>query len=102
MSHRIAPRAELDLDDIWYHLATESGSIETANRLIDTISDRFVLLAGFPHMGRRRDHDFGPGFRSLAVGEYVIIYCVEDKDVLILRVVHGRRDLETLFRLRAT
>ena len=30
-------------------------------------------------------------------GEYVIVYCVENKEVLILRVVHGRRDLEALF-----
>jgi plasmid stabilization system protein ParE len=33
----------------------------------------------------------------VAVGEYVIVYCIENEDVLILRVVHGRRDLESLF-----
>jgi plasmid stabilization system protein ParE len=31
------------------------------------------------------------------VGEYVIVYCVENEDALILRVVHGRRRLEALF-----
>ena len=31
------------------------------------------------------------------VGEYVIVYCIEDEDVLILRVAHGRRDIEALF-----
>jgi hypothetical protein len=31
------------------------------------------------------------------VGEYVIVYSVEGADVFILRVVNGRRDLETLF-----
>jgi plasmid stabilization system protein ParE len=31
------------------------------------------------------------------VGEYVIVYWVEGDDVLILRVVHGKRDLEALF-----
>ena len=40
---------------------------------------------------------FGTGSRSVAVGEYVIVYCVEGHDVSILRVVHGRRDLEALF-----
>ena len=29
--------------------------------------------------------------------EYIIIYRVEDGDALILRVVHGRRELEALF-----
>jgi plasmid stabilization system protein ParE len=44
-----------------------------------------------------REEDFGPGYRSLAVGEYVIVYCVENDYALILRVVHGRRELEALF-----
>ena len=40
----------------------------------------------------------GPGSRrSHAVGEYIIIYRVEDDDALILRVVHGCRELEALF-----
>jgi plasmid stabilization system protein ParE len=31
-------------------------------------------------------------------GEYVIVYIVkESNDVLILRVLHGRRDVEALF-----
>jgi toxin ParE1/3/4 len=97
MPHRLAPRAETDLDEIWYYVAKESGSVEIANRLIDTLTDRFFILAGFPHVGRARDDDFGPGCRSLAVGEYVIVYCVENEEVLILRVVHGRRDLGALF-----
>ena len=98
MAHRIAPQAEADLDEIWYYAAKQSSSIEVANRLIDSITDRFVLLAGFPHLGRARDADFGAGMRSFSVGEYVIVYCAKGEDVLFLRVVHGRRDLERLFR----
>jgi plasmid stabilization system protein ParE len=30
MAHRVAPRAAADLDDIWYYVAKESGSIEVA------------------------------------------------------------------------
>ena len=97
MAHRLAPRAEADLDDIWYYVANESGSMEIANRLIDTITERFLALASFAYLGRSREDTFGPGYRSLAVGEFVIAYCVENEDVLILRVVHGRRDLERLF-----
>lgn len=97
MPHRLSARCEADLDNIWYYVAKESGSIETANRLIDT-TDRFFALASFPYLGRARDDDFGPGCRSMTVGEYVIVYCIENADALILRVVHGRRDLEVLFR----
>ena len=97
MAHRVAPRAEADLDDIWLYIAKESGSIEIANRLIDTITQRFHTLAQFPYIGHSREEDFGPGYHSLAVGEHVIVYCVENEDALILRVVHGRRQLEALF-----
>ena len=97
MAHRIAPRAETDLDGIWLYVAGESGSMEAANRLIDSITDRFLFLSSFPYMGRARDRDFGIGTRSFSVGEFVIVYCVEGEDVFILRVVHGRRDFETLF-----
>jgi toxin ParE1/3/4 len=97
MAHRVAPAAERDLDEIWYYVAKESGSFDIANRLIDTITDRFFLLTGFPYLGRSREEDFGSGCRSFTVGEYVIVYTVEVEDVLVLRVVHGRRDIEALF-----
>lgn len=84
MAHCVAPRAEADLDDIWLYVAKESGSIEIANRLTGTITDRFFTLASFPYIGRSREEDFGPGYRSLAVGEYVIVYCVDNEDALIL------------------
>ena len=97
MAHRVAQRAEADLGDIWLYVAKKSSSIEMANRLIDTITDRFLTLARLPYMGRSREKDFGPGYRSLPVGEYVIVYRVENEDVLVLRIVHGRRQLEALF-----
>jgi toxin ParE1/3/4 len=99
MAHCIAPRAEADLDEIWLYVAKESGSMEVATRLVDSITDRFCFLANFPHAGRSRDRDFGVGTRSFPVREYVIIYSVESSDVSILRVVHGRRDFEALYDL---
>jgi toxin ParE1/3/4 len=98
MAHRVAPQAEAELDDIWYYVAKESGSIEIADRLVDSITERFYLLACHPHIGRQRDEDLRPGLRSFPVGEYVIIYRVEEKDVLILHVFRGSRDIEALLR----
>jgi toxin ParE1/3/4 len=97
MHHRIAPRAARDLDNIWLYVARDSGSVEVANKLIDAVTEQFLLLARYPRLGRSRDDDFGTGSRSLTVGEYLVVYCVEAEDVLILRVVHGRRDIESLF-----
>jgi len=97
MAHRLAPQAAADLDDIWYYVAIESGSVEIADRFVDSITERFLLLAGYPYLGRPRDDDLGISLRSFPVGEYVIVYLVEDEEVFILRVVHGRRDMEELF-----
>ncbi len=97
MAHGLAPRAVDDLDEIWLYVAQESGNIDIANRLIDIITERFLMLASFPYVGRSREEDFRPGCRSFPVGDYVIVYCIEDGDALILRVVHGRRQLEALF-----
>jgi toxin ParE1/3/4 len=97
MAHIRSPLADFDLDSIWYFVATESGSLEIADRLIDSITERFLLLAKYPNIGRPRDNDLRPGLRSFPVGEYLIIYRTHDEDVQILRVLHGSRKMESLF-----
>jgi toxin ParE1/3/4 len=97
MGHVRSPQADSDLDSIWYYVAIESGSVEIADRLIDSIAERFLLIAKYPNIGRRRDADLRPGLRSFSVGEYVIIYRVQEEDALILRVLRGSRDFEALF-----
>ena len=96
MAHRIAPGAEVELDEIWLWTAKESGSIEIADRLIDSITERFFVLARHPHVGRRRDDDLRPGLRSFPVGRYTIIYRIEGDDVTILHVIAADRDIEPL------
>lgn len=65
MAHRLAPEAEADLDAIWFYVAKETASPETAARLIDTITERFVLLSTHPHIGRSRE-DLRSGRGSVA------------------------------------
>ena len=89
MPYRLSSRAERDLDEVWLYVA-EDASPTTADRLIDDIVDRFDLLAEQPRMGRLRP-EFGPGVRSISVENHVIYYR-HDGDVLIARVLHGRRD----------
>jgi toxin ParE1/3/4 len=97
MRHRRSPLADSDLDDIWYYVASESGSTDIADRLIDSITDPFVLLASHPYLGRARDEDLRPGLRTFPVGEYVIFYRNQDEDVVILRVLRGSRNIAALF-----
>jgi toxin ParE1/3/4 len=90
---RLSPEAGAELDGIWIHMARASGSIDIATRVVESITERFWLLARYPYMGRRRD-DLRPGLRSFTAGDYVIVHrVVEDDVVLILHVVHGSRDI---------
>lgn len=98
MSHRIAPKAETDLDEIWHFVAVQSGSFEIADRVLDSILERFLLISRYPEVGRRRDHDLRPGLRSFSVGEYVVLYRVEGSSAIILRVLRGSRDIPALLQ----
>lgn len=89
MPYRLSALAERDLDEIWAYIA-EDASPATADRLVDAIVERFELLAEQPRMGRLRP-EFGEGVRSFTVENYVIYYRYEG-DVLVARVLHGRRD----------
>jgi toxin ParE1/3/4 len=89
MPYRLSALAERDLEEIWSYVA-EDASPDTADRLIDAIIGRFELLAEQPRMGRLRP-EFGEGVRSFSVENYVVYYRHEG-DVVLARVLHGRRD----------
>ena len=89
MPYRLSALAEQDLEEIWAYVAADA-SPATADRLIEAIVERFELLAEQPRMGRLRP-EFGAGVRSFTVENHVIYYR-HDGDILIARVLHGRRD----------
>ena len=95
MGHRLAPQAKADLEDLAYYVFVESHSLDIADRLIESISERFLLLGTHPRAGRRRD-DLRLGLRTFPVADYLVLYRVEGNDVLIQRVVRGSRDLAPL------
>jgi toxin ParE1/3/4 len=95
MAHRLSTRARADLDDIWRNIIVEGGGEAAADGMIDLITDRFLILSEWPRLGRARN-DLRRGLRSLPVGDYVIFYRVARADVVVQRVLHGRRDIERL------
>jgi toxin ParE1/3/4 len=96
MAHRLAPQARADLSNIWNYIFKESGDAGAADNAIDAIIKRFHLLNQYPRMGRARD-DLRRGVRNFPVGQYVILYVIDDEDVEIVHVIHGRRDIDRLF-----
>jgi len=53
--HLLGSRVRTDLDEIWRYIFTESGNEAIADRQIDSITNRFYLLAHHPRPGRARD-----------------------------------------------
>jgi plasmid stabilization system protein ParE len=48
-----APEAEAELDGIWIRIARESGYVDIANRVVESIAERLWLLARYPLIGRQ-------------------------------------------------
>jgi toxin ParE1/3/4 len=89
-----SPEAEQDLFDIWQHIA--DGSRVTADKILCDIEATCVALAAWPELGSSRDH-VREGLRARRCDRYVIFYRVEKKGIAIVRVLHERRDVDTIF-----
>lgn len=90
----IAPQAQDDLDAIWEYIA--AASIDAADRLLDSFRNRLELLTILPGSGTPRN-DLLPNLRSVLVGNYVMFYTTIADGILLLRVLHGARDIPTIF-----
>ena len=93
-----APSAKRDLRDIWRYFA-RIASAEVADSLVHEINRAVARLADFPLMGRARD-ELITGLRSVLVHPHVVFYRVSDRSIEIVRVLHQRRDLATVLRVR--
>ena len=91
-------RAQLDLDQIWSHVAKESSRMEVADLLLDSIRDTCNRIGRSPYIGRKRDEAAAPGMRSIPSGNYLIFYRVKTGTVRILRILHGKRDVPVILR----
>jgi plasmid stabilization system protein ParE len=83
--------AKNDLDEIWFYIAAESGSIESAERVIWRLHRTITKLTATPGMGRRCD-DIDPKGRCFPAGNYIVYYREESRRIVITHVFHGNRD----------
>jgi toxin ParE1/3/4 len=84
-------RADEDLITIWLEIAADSPV--AADRVLDAIERRWQQLAQHPQSGLARD-DIEAGIRHLVVGQYLTLYRILDNGVEIVRVLHGRRNID--------
>lgn len=83
-----------DIAEIWDYLAADNP--DAADRILNDLHARFRLLAKQPGIGARYP-ELGESIRFTVVSRYVILYQRDDESVLVLRVLHGSRDIPTIF-----
>jgi len=91
---RITPLAERDLEDLWFFIAQDDPA--AADRLLDLLEEKYKVLADNPHMGPARP-DIAKELRYHPVGSYLLLYRIISGGIELVRVVHGARDLPSLF-----
>lgn len=89
--------AEQDLIDIWTRIADDKPG--AADRFLDEVDEHLARLATNPMIGEARP-DLGRNVRCLPVGNYVVFYRSIRNGILVLRVIHGSRDIPSVFRSR--
>ena len=94
MNFRLSELAKLDIDDARAY-TIETWGREQWLRYYRRLIDGFERVAASPGAGRDRS-DFLPGMRSVAVERHVVFYRAFGPDVVILRVVHQRRDMAAM------
>ena len=93
---RLLSIAEEDFAEIVSFIAADNQ--KAAMNLANNIENNLKLLALNPKLGRiPRDVDIRKlGYRYLIVQNYLIFYKVENKSILIHRILHGARDYKSL------
>jgi toxin ParE1/3/4 len=87
---RFLPAALGDLRDVHAYVAEHSPP--RADGLVDRLVDRVGLLRDHPYAGQDRP-ELGAGIRSLVESRYLILYRLGHDEVLIVRILHGARDI---------
>lgn len=89
--------AARDLDEAWDYLAARNA--QAAERFLDGVDETAFKLAAQPGLGAPRD-DLAPELRMMGVKGFphVIFYRPIPTGILIVRVIHGSRDVAAVFQ----
>lgn len=72
--------------------------MDVADRVASDFGAAFDSLAASPGMGWRRTHLTGPDLRWWRIHSYLLIYDPSARPLRVIRILHGARDLDRIFR----
>ncbi|MGA7836696.1 MAG: type II toxin-antitoxin system RelE/ParE family toxin [Ignavibacteriaceae bacterium] len=93
---RLLKIAEEDFTEIIKFIADDNPT--AAEAIATKIEKNLELLSDNPYLGRiPRDEEIrNLGYRYIIVQDYIIFYTVEERTILIHRILHGARNYKSL------
>jgi plasmid stabilization system protein ParE len=88
------PEAYTDIDELWDYIALDN--ISAADRIREEIYEAIGGLVAFPYQGHKRTDLTSRPLRFQAVRDYLIAYAPEEKPLLVIAVLHGRRNPQAI------
>lgn len=95
-----SPEAVGDLKDIKQYIKDELCNEQAAKNTVAKILKKIKMLSDFPESGSNLSAviGFDTNYRYLVCDNYIAFYRIENKNVLIVRVLYGRRNyMQILF-----
>ena len=91
----ITPSAEADIAEIWDYIAQDSPA--NAEAFVLALEEQIASLEKFPERCFRipENEILGTSYRHLIHGSYRTIFRIAGSKVVILRVIHSSRLLDT-------
>ena len=90
-NYELTKEADADLEDI-FDYTEKSQSRNQAIVYLSNIEDLFFQLCKQPNLGRTRK-EIKEGIFSIAFQKHIIFYKIIENKLLIIRVLHERRDM---------
>lgn len=89
---RLLRAAEEDLTDILEYIAADNAT--AVESTLDRIEKDLQHLTRQPYLGRipQEEELVGMGYRVLIVLDHLVFYTLEERSVLVHRILHGARD----------
>ena len=91
MGYKLIEKSEQELENIYDYTFLNWGEIQ-ADRYLFDLKKTFEMLCVFPNLGRKYD-----GEMNIFIYPYKsnnIVYLSRLKEIIILRILHYRQDLE--------
>jgi toxin ParE1/3/4 len=84
------PEALADLDEIWEFIAADNPP--AADRVLEEIYEAIRALVPFPQLGHSRSDLTSRPLRFHPVREFLIAYAPDEKPLVVIAILHGRRN----------